>query len=404
MEEKIIQRELYSELVENSLGKGQIVVLTGQRRVGKSYLLKSIKIDKESDTRNNVIYIDKEKREFDFISTYRELNDYIARQHNPSKHNFILIDEVQDIESFEKSVRSWRTEPHTDVIITGSNAHILSGDLTTLIGGRYRRIYILPLSYLDFLQFHNLTDGDDALATYLNFGGLPGLIRFGLNDSGVRQYQLDVYNTALLKDVIMRNDIRNAVFLENLSKFIADNIGKPISANSISKYMKSQGEKVTPTAVGNYLKYLSDAYVMHYVNRFDIHGKLLLETNGKFYFEDHGIRNALVGGSRQGDIEKLIENVIYLHLLRLGYTVNVGHLMAGEVDFVCTHPENDNRIYIQASYLIASEETYKREFGTLHRINDNYPKYVISMTPLVTKNDDNGITHLSLRHFLTKGL
>ena len=137
MEEKIIQRELYSELVENSLGKGQIVVLTGQRRVGKSYLLKSIKIDKESDTRNNVIYIDKEKREFDFISTYRELNDYIARQHNPSKHNFILIDEVQDIESFEKSVRSWRTEPNTDVIITGSNAHILSGDLTTLIGGRY---------------------------------------------------------------------------------------------------------------------------------------------------------------------------------------------------------------------------------------------------------------------------
>lgn len=405
MEDKTINRPYYDDLVEKSIGKGLIVVLTGQRRVGKSYILKAIKNKKESADGNNVIYIDKENREFDAISTYKALNEYIAARFDSNRHNYILIDEVQDIAGFEKSIRSWRKEAHTDVIITGSNAHILSGDLSTLIGGRYRQLYILPLSYKEFMQFHDLEDNDETLALYINLGGLPGLRRFGLEDiNGVRQYQNDVYNTALFKDVVMRNEIRNTVFLENLSRFIADNIGKPISVNSISKYMKVQGEKVTPSAIGNYLKYLSEAYIMHYVPRFDIHGKLLLTTNGKFYFEDHGIRNALVGGTRQGDIEKLIENIVYQELIRLGYEVNVGQLQAGEVDFVCTHHDRDDRIYIQTSYLIASDDTYQREFGTLRRINDNYPKYVISMSPLISRNDDAGITHLHLRRFLTEGL
>ena len=191
-------------------------------------------------------------------------------------------------------------------------------------------------------------------------------------------------------------------FLENLVKFIADNTGKLISANGISKYMKSQGESITPTVVSNYARALCEAYMIHRINRYDIHGKRLFESNDKFYFEDNGIRNALAGGTREGDIEKVIENVVYNHLQRLGYSVTVGQLQASEIDFVCEKPEG-KRIYVQVSYVIADEATRPREFGNLRSIKDNYPKYVISMTPLVTKADDNGITHLHLRRFLKYG-
>ena len=214
---------------------------------------------------------------------------------------------------------------------------------------------------------------------------------------------MDIYHTVLLKDVVMRNQIRNVTFLENLVRFLADNAGKLISANSIAKFMKSQGENVTSTVVSNYIKYLTEAYMIHQVNRFDIHGKRLFENNDKYYFEDHGIRNALAGGSREGDIEKVIENIIYQHLIYLGYTVTVGQLQAGEIDFVCT-AKGGQRKYVQAAFIIADETTREREFGNLRAIKDNYPKYVISMTPLVTRNDDNGITHLHLRKFLTEGL
>ncbi len=204
----------------------------------------------------------------------------------------------------------------------------------------------------------------------------------------------------LLKDVIMRNNIRNVAFLENLVRFLADNTGKIISANSISKYMRSQGESITSTAIINYMKFLCDAYMIHKVNRYDIHGKRLFESNDKFYFEDNGIRNTLADGSREGDIEKVIENIVYNHLIRMGYDVTVGQLQAGEIDFVCRKPEGQ-RIYVQASYMIVDDTTREREFGNLRAIKDNYPKYVISMTPLVTRADDNGITHLHLRKFLT---
>ncbi len=280
---------------------------------------------------------------------------------------------------------------------------MLSNELSTLIGGRYKEIYIQSLCYQEFLTFHNLTDGDDALAQYIQFGGLPGLVKIGLDAEDAREYQMDIYHTVLLKDVIMRNEIRNATFLENLVRFLADNTGKLISANSISKFMKSQGENVTPTAINNYIGYLTEAYMIQKVNRYDIHGKRLFENNDKHYFEDHGIRNALAGGSREGDIEKVIENIIYQQLIHLGYEVTVGQLQAGEIDFVCT-AKSGQRCYIQASYIIADEATREREFGNLRAIKDNYPKYVISMTPLVTRNDDNGITHLHLRKFLMEGL
>ncbi len=400
---KNILRQHYLNKVERYFGKNTIIVLTGQRRVGKSYLLKQLRDQKQNEANSNVIYIDKEKREFDSIQTYRELNDYIENLYQKGKKNYIFIDEIQDIEEFERSVRSFHTEPDAEIVITGSNAKMLSNELSTLIGGRYKEIYIQSLSYQEFLTFHNLTDSDDALSQYIQFGGLPGLVKIGLDEEDAREYQMDIYHTVLLKDVVMRNQIRNVTFLENLVRFVADNAGKLISANSIAKFMKLQGENVTSTVVSNYIKYLTEAYMIHQVNRFDIHGKRLFENNDKFYFEDHGIRNALAGGSREGDIEKVIENIIYQHLIYLGYTVTVGQLQAGEIDFVCT-AKGGQRKYVQAAFIIADETTRKREFGNLRAIKDNYPKYVISMTPLVTRNDDNGITHLHLRKFLVEGL
>lgn len=396
----VLVRQHYLDKIEKYLGKDTIIVLTGQRRVGKSYTLRMVRDIKTKDEHNNIIYIDKEKKAFDHIKNYQDLNTHIDAHYQTGKMNYILIDEIQEIEEFERSVRSYITEPDAEVIVTGSNAKMLSNELSTIIGGRYKEIYVHSLSYKEFLQFHNLKDGDEALAKYIQFGGLPGLLKMGLDEDDAMEYQKDVLNTVLLKDVISRNNIRNVSFLENLTNFIADNIGKIISASSISKYMKSQGTNVSSDTIIDYTQYLENAYIIHKVNRYDIHGKRLFESNDKFYFEDHGLRNAQTEGTREGDIEKVVENIVYQHLIRLGYKVNVGQLQAGEIDFVCTKKAGSQRIYVQAAYLIANDETREREFGNLHKIKDNYPKYVVSMTPGVTRSDDNGVTHLHLRNFL----
>jgi predicted AAA+ superfamily ATPase len=398
-----ILRQSYLDKIEHHLGKDTIIILTGQRRIGKSYILRLFRDKVSKEAGANVIFIDKEKHEFDEIKTYRDLNAYIDERRNKAMKNYILVDEIQDIEEFEKSVRSYYEEPDVEIVVTGSNSKMLSRDLSTLIGGRYKEIYIQALSYEEFMLFHQLSDSDDTLAKYIQFGGLPGLVKMGLDEQDAREYQLDVYHTVLLKDVIMRNQIRNVPFLENLVRFLADNTGKIISANSIAKYMKSQGDRTTSTVIINYTKFLCEAYLIHKVNRYDIHGKKLFESNDKFYFEDNGLRNTLAGGSREGDVEKVIENVIYNHLVRLGYEVTVGQLIAGEIDFVCNKPEGQ-RVYVQASYIISDEATREREFGNLRAIKDNYPKYVISMTPLVGRQDSDGITHIHLRRFLKEGL
>lgn len=400
---QLIIRQNYLDKISKYLGKEMIIVLTGQRRVGKSYLLKQFYQEKIKEPNSNIIYIDKEKREFDFIRNYQNLNDYIESKFVKDKHNYILIDEVQDITEFERSVRSYCTEENIDIIITGSNAKMLSGELSTIIGGRFKEIYIQPLSYEEFLTFHSLEDNDDSLTQYINLGGMPGLNKIGLHEDDVREYQKDIYNTVLLKDVIMKNNIRNVNFLENLVLYLADNTGKIISANNVSKYMKSNGENISASVILNYLNYLSDAYIINKVNRYDVHGKRLFDSNEKYYFEDNGIRNAIAGGTREGDVEKVIENVVYQNLVRLGYEVFVGQLQSSEIDFVCTKP-NGEKIYVQVSYLIVNEETRKREFGNLMRIQDNYPKYVVSMTPLITNNDYEGIKHIHLRNFLKNGI
>lgn len=399
---EILSRPEYIQEIRKYYGKQTIIVLTGQRRVGKSYVLLDLKRELSSAPENNVIFIDKEKKAWKDIKTDSDLNDYIDVRINPAKTNYILIDEVQEIKDFENSLRDYRTEDKVEIVVTGSNAETLSGDLSSKLGGRHHEIYVQSLCYMDFLRFHSLTDSDESLQKFIETGGLPGLRQHDLDDfDDVRTYCEDVLNTALVKDIILKHKIRNASFLYNLVKFLADNTGKLISATSISKYMRGRQESVSTDLALRYIKYLCDAYIIHKVERFEIRGKRLLESNDKYYFEDVGIRNTQTMVGRDTDIEKVIENIIFQQLVYYGYKVNVGQMQASEIDFVCT--KGASRIYIQASYLISSEETREREFGTLKKIKDNYPKYVISMTPLVTRTDDDGIIHLSLREFLVRG-
>ena len=400
---KIISRKYYADKVDGWLGKEVVIVLTGQRRVGTSYILKDFMQRHEVEADANIIYIDKEKRYFRFIQNGEQLGNYIDDHFAANKHNYILVDEIQDIVEWERPVRSFRTEDNTDIIITGSNSKMLSGELSTLLSGRYQEIYVQSLSYLEFLAFHGLADSDESLLKYLDYGGLPGLRVVGLDDEDhVWDYLRGVFNTVMLKDIIERHKIRNIPFMNNLIVFLADTIGKVGSATSISKYMKSLGQDVSANVVLDYTSYFTESYLIDAVKRYDIHGRKLFESNQKTYFGDVGLRNLIAGGSREADIEKVLENVVYQHLVRLGYQVYVGELRVGEVDFVCSKPGQVR--YVQVAYVINNEETREREFGRLRDIRNDYPKYVISLTPMLSSRDYKGITHLGLREFLKKGL
>ena len=399
---EVITRRYYADIVDSWIGKGNIVAIVGSRRVGKSYVVKDFIQRHKDDKDANIIYIDKEKKAFKDIKTKDDLDAWIEERFLTGMHNYILIDEAQEIEHFEESVCNWYTEENTDVIITGSNSKMLSGELATLIAGRHVEVRIHPLTYSEFLEFHNLTDSDESLMTYLNYGGLPGLRKVGLdNDEQVWAYLTSVFNTIMLKDIIERHDIRNVPFLNNLIAFYADTTGKLTSANSISKYMKSQQEDVSSNLILLYRGFYAEAYLLDVVPRYDIHGKKIFQSNEKIYWDDLGLRNLKAAGSMDSYIEKVIENAVYKHLCYLGYEVKVGVLNAGEVDFVCTKPEKT--VYVQASYIVAEQSTRDREFGPLEKIRDNHPKYVISATPLLTQRNENGITHLSLRKFLKEG-
>ena len=400
---EILTRQHYADIVDSWIGKGNIIALVGSRRVGKSYILKDFIQRHSRDENSNIIYVDKEKKNFKSIKNKDDLDTWIEERFVPGKHNYILIDEVQEIESFEDSVCSWYSEDDTDVLITGSNSDLLSGELATRLSGRHVEIRVHPLTYMEFLQFHNLPDSDESLMTYLNYGGLPGLRTVGLdNEEQVWAYLASVFNTIMLKDIIERYDIRNIPFLNNLIAFYADTTGKLTSANSISKYMKSQNENVSSNLILLYRSFYSEAFLIDVVSRYDIHGKKIFESNEKIYWDDIGLRNLKASGGMDSYIEKVIENAVYKQLSFLGYDIKVGVLNAGEVDFVCT--KSGQTIYVQASYIIAEDTTRKREFGPLEKIRDNYPKYVISATPYLTQRNENGIIHLSLRKFLTEGL
>lgn len=401
----IIPRPYYIDRIFSRLNRDMMIFLIGQRRVGKSYILRQIHnalIEKYPEA--TVVYINKELQSFSHITTAQDLYLYADSQMKAGGDNYLLIDEVQDIENYENTLRSLHAEGRCQIIATGSNAYVFSSELSTRLAGRYIEIPVYSLTYKEFLVFHQLSDSEDSLQAYLRVGGLPGLCHFDIEDEGqVRDYLQGVYNTIMMRDVISREQIRNVPFMENLSCFLADNIGKPVSARNISSYLQSHGEKVSEPLSGTYISYLIKSLIINQVARYDLHGKKLFEQNYKYYFADHGLRNLLCGFNLRGNIEKIIENVIYSHLCMLGFRVYIGILRAGEIDFVAV--KDNKTLYVQATYLLASDETVRREFGNLAAIKDNYPKYVVSMDPVSGDLPDYpGIIHLNLRDFLKQQL
>lgn len=402
---EIINRPIYLNHIVSLLDRGTMIILIGQRRVGKSFMLKQVQdwIQKNIPS-SNVLYISKELHAFSHITNADELYRYADARLEAGRKNYLLIDEVQDIADYENALRSLHAEDRCQIIATGSNAYVFSTELSTRLAGRYIEIPIHSLTYREFLQFHRLDDSDKSLQEYLRVGGLPGLCHYDIaEESQVRDYLQGVYNTVMLRDVVAREGIRNVPFIENLATFVADNIGKLISVRSIANTMTSQGIKTTDMATASYLKYLCNAYIVSAVQRYDIHGKKLFEQNYKYYFSDHGLRNLLCGFNLRGSIEKIIENVVFLHLITQGFKVTVGILRNTEIDFVAVR--GDKTVYVQATYLLASEDTVRREFGNLQEIKDNYPKYVVSMDPVSGNLPEYpGIHHLNLREFLNTSL
>ena len=402
---ELIPRPQYVEKIASLINRGMMLILVGQRRVGKSKVLELFKDWLEHNRPGaNIVYINKEYQEFRNIQTAEHLYDYASAKLPAGSENYLLIDEIQDIENYENALRNFHAEDLCQIIATGSNAYIFSSELGTRLSGRYIEIKIYNLSYPEFLRFHNMEDNDESLMYYLKIGGLPGLLTFKPEEQSlINDYFEGVYNTILVKDIVRREKVRNVTQLENVIRFVADNIGKPISVANIVKYINSKGEKISDETVSNYLKYLCDAFLAIPIERFDIHGKKLLESNNKHYFSDHGIRNYICASNIRGSIEKIIENVVWNHLRGQGFDVTVGMLRAGEIDFVAT--KADKRIYVQTTYILASEETVKREFGNLAAIKDNYPKYVISLDPITGGFDEYpGIEHFNLREFLKMNL
>lgn len=402
---KIIDRPLYIEHIVKRLNKGMILVLVGQRRVGKSFLLRLLKKWIEDNRPEaHVAYINKELKDFDKITDSDQLYAFATDRLPPEGENYLLIDEVQDIEGYEDALRSLHAEERCQIVITGSNAYVFSSELSTRLSGRYMEINVYSLGYEEFLRFHNFEDSDATLRHYLTIGGLPGLSRCDTYDEAeVRDYLQGVYNTVLMKDLVKRHNIRNVHFLENLTSYLADNTGKLISSINIANYLKSRGEKIAESTVSDYIQYLGGALLIKGVARYDIHGKKLLETLNKYYFADHGMRNLLCGFNLLGSIEKILENVVYHHLLIGGWKVTVGVLRAGEIDFVATR--GLEKIYVQVAYLLSSEETIKRELGNLASIRDNYPKMVVSMDPIGGELPQYpGIKVCPLRDFLKLAL
>ncbi|MEA3344398.1 MAG: ATP-binding protein, partial [Patescibacteria group bacterium] len=390
------KRSIYINQIKPFIDKDIIKVIIGQRRVGKSYLLFQIMDEIKKKNKNaNIIYINKELNEFDQIKNYQDLLNHI-KDNTKKKKNYIFIDEIQDIEKFEKALRSLQAEGKYDIYCTGSNANLLSGELATYLRGRYIEIKIFSLSYYEFLRFHKLKESQEAFLKYIKYGGLPYLINLALDEDIVYHYLKSIYNTILLKDIVSRYNIRNVAFLEDLINYLVDNVGSLVSAKKISDFLKSQKINISPNIVLDYLSFLVNAFFIFKVSRSDLQGKKIFEINDKYYFEDLGLRHSIVGYS-QTDIGKVLENLVFLHLQILGYRVTIGQLKEKEIDFVCE--KQNKRMYIQVAYLI-TDGNREREFGNLLEIKDNYPKIVISLDELIGTGKYKGIKHLNIRDFL----
>lgn len=394
-----IKRDGYIKRITPYIGKPIIKVLTGQRRVGKSYILLQLCDEiKAMDNKANTIFINCELEEFRDVKKSEQLYSYVNSKLINDCANYLFIDEVQEINFFQDALRSLLAEKKCDIYCTGSNANILSSELATYLSGRYIEFDIHSLSYQEFLQFHKLSNSQDSLTKYLTFGGMPFLIHLELTSSQVFEYLSNVYSTILLKDVVEKEKIRNVAFLENLVQYISDNIGSLFSSNNISKYLKSQQIQMSPQLIINYLKGLTNAYIIHKIVRADIKGLKIFEIGEKYYFEDLGLRNVIIGLNISSEIHKLMENAVYLHLIQSGYKVHVGKLDDKEIDFVAA--KDGKRIYIQVTLTAMDSKTHEREFGNLMEINDNYPKYVIALNDLILGDDIKGVQYCNLADFL----
>ncbi len=392
-----IPRPKYLKRIEPFIGKNLIKVFTGQRRVGKSYLLfQLIQLIQQKDANATIIYINKEDLAFAAIKTAEDLNSYVLQHKSETEKTYVFIDEIQDIENFEAALRSLLLDKNLDLYCTGSNANLLSSDIAGHLSGRYIEIPVYSLSYTEFLQFHQLEDSDDVLEKYLKFGGLPYLIHLPLEEAVVFEYLENVYSTILFRDIINRFSVRNTVFLEPLILFLASNTGSLFSAKKISDFLKSQKINMAPNQVQTYIQHLTNAFLIHRVNRYDIVGKRLFEIGEKYYFENLGIRNAL-WGFRAEDRGKILENAVYNHLLTENYKVQVGIIADSEIDFIAE--KNGEKMYIQATLTLNEEKTIEREFGNLLKIKDNYPKLLITMDRF-SGNTFEGVKVTDLRTFL----
>lgn len=399
MDEGIKYRNRYLQAIEPFMGQSIIKVMTGQRRVGKSYILfQLMELIKQKEPNANIIYINLEDMAFDFIVSAKELHTYIVGKCLKDRKNYIFIDEIQDINEFEKALRSLALDVNNDIYVTGSNAKMLSGELATYLGGRYIEFTIYSLSYPEFLQFHGLEDSDDSFDLYSKYGGLPYLMHLKLEDRIVFEYLESIYSTIVYRDIVSRYALRNTVFLEKLLLFLADNVGSIFSAKGISDYLKSQQISLGVNQILSYIDYFENAFIIHNVSRYDIAGKRIFEIGNKYYFENLGIRNVITGRKLQ-DRAKVLENIVYNHLRYLGYAVKVGVLEKLEVDFI--GEKNGEKLYVQVALRLDDERTIEREFGNLLKIEDNYPKLVVSQDRF-EGNTYEGIRHMYIRDFLMR--
>lgn len=398
----MIKRETYMNRIRPFMNNDLIKVLTGIRRSGKSVMLELIKaelIDLGVNA-NQFICINFEDMRFSNLHTGQTLHEEILkRAENIQGKVYLFFDEIQEVSDWEKCINSLRVILDCDIYLTGSNAKLLFGELATYLGGRYVEFVIYPFSYIEFLELYKTVypeiSEQQAFQKYLITGGMPYLANLRYEEAPSGQYLVDLFNSVQLKDIVKRNKIRDVDLLERIIAYVIANIGTTFSATSIVKFLKSEQRTVSADTILNYIKYCMDAYLFYQVKRQDLQGKQILATNEKYYIADHGIREAVYGGNMR-DINLILENIVYLELLRRGYQVTVGRVKDKEIDFVCE--KRNEKIYVQVTYLLASEDTIKREFDIYDEIRDNFPKYVVSMDEIDMSR--NGIKHVNIRNFL----
>lgn len=402
----MLKRDEYIKKIVPFIDKDVIKVLTGIRRSGKSVMLKLLMEELKNIGINEkqFIYINFENLKYRNLKNYERLYDFILNKIDDKyKSYYIFLDEIQEVEEWEKCVNSLRVDEdfNFDIYITGSNAKLLSGELSTYLAGRYIEFVVYPFSFKEFFEImkekNKEIDLKEAFQDYVKFGGMPFLHNLDYNYEASMQYLQDLYASIILKDITRRNNIRDTDLLERIINYVVMNIGNTFSATSISKFFKSENRKVATETILNYIKACEEAFLVYRVARNDLLGKKILNVNEKYYIADHGIREAIMENN-QKDINQVLENIVYFEMLRRGYNVKTGKVDNLEVDFVCK--KNDETIYIQVSYLLASEDTKEREFSVLENIKDNYPKYVLSTDEFDMSR--NGIKHVNLIEFLIK--